>query len=302
MHRPIQRWDPKAALMMPHCKWFIMMKVPEEKPASPPGSCRMIWTFVLGTSRSEGMLLHEESSDLLVSLQAWPPSHNSTAGSIRNLFIPSMVPLRLLWSNVLGPWDILVNTDSWPPGPWLLTGSRGLRKTESGACGFRSGEDKFTCNSITLWSVVCQKKNMENISSGWFCGAHGIGSHGRPQREMRQHGPVNHLDSLSSNGPPPFWMSSSLPYSQEKELCELAALCQSPAPRQQEFLSASQTALPFIATHLEQGPVETCFRFQWTEGGREPLAEHLVRSVLDHPLHSMNDTSLGEKPFAQGGN
>lgn len=158
MHRPIQRWDPKAALMMPHCKWFIMMKVPEERPASPLGSCRMIWTFVLGTSRSEGMLLHEESSDLLVSLQAWPPSLNSTAGSIRNLFIPSVVPLRLLWSNVLGPWDILVNTDSWPPGPWLLTGSRGLRKTESGACGFRSGEDKFTCNSITLWSVVCQKK------------------------------------------------------------------------------------------------------------------------------------------------
>lgn len=132
-------------------------KVPEEKPASPPGSCRMTCTFVLGTSRSEGMLLHGESSDLLLSLQAWPPSHNSTAGSIRNLFIPSVVTLCLLWSNVLGPWDILVNTDSWPPGPWLLTGSRGLRKTESGACGFSSGEDKFTCNSITLWSVVCQK-------------------------------------------------------------------------------------------------------------------------------------------------
>ena len=38
------------------------------------------------------------------------------------------------------------------------------------------------------------------------------------------------------------------------------------------------------------------------EGGRKPLAEHLVHSVLDHTLPSMNDTSLGEKPFAQGGN
>lgn len=38
------------------------------------------------------------------------------------------------------------------------------------------------------------------------------------------------------------------------------------------------------------------------EGGRKPLAEHLVRSVLAHTLHGMNDTSLGEKPFAQGGN
>lgn len=93
---------------------------------------------------------------------------------------------------------------------------------------------------------------------------------------------MNPLDSRSNKGLPSFRMCSSHTRLYEEELCELAVSCWSPAQRQQEFLSASQTTLPFIATHLEKGPVETCFLFQLMEGGRKPLAEHLVHSVLDH--------------------
>lgn len=83
----IKGWDLKAALTMPHWKRPTVMRVPEEKLASPPRFCRMVYTFMLEMSRHDGCYFTgaiqpsafpPKSTKDPVSLQACSPTHNHT--------------------------------------------------------------------------------------------------------------------------------------------------------------------------------------------------------------------------------